>query len=639
MKTEETFARPFVPVILGLILCSAGCVAEAPSGEDDAVAEVEALLGEPCDDGSDGECLELADDALLLAMTTPGIRGIEIVEAGVVDVLLDGDSIRERLHVGARVFRPRMGALRRPLVSRVTAAEPIEGGLRLTMEATTMNDVFRRGRIRRRYAVNLARARANDPDSVRRMDGATPPPSDVGASSEAMRDAEQDPTRCDPDTLDPIYERGGVRFGIDRCEFGFDTVIDYDIEWGFGRPDRAYISVTGSFEAALHAYFELEAEYERAQEWPVGRPVEIAVSPLGLNVTLSLVAGYELTSAASLSAEAGFELDASVSARLDWERGEGVEMTVSRSAGFDPIGPTARAEGSLEARVYLEPRIGIEAVQLLDGWLGLQLYSELDMDLDARVRGASNEENVAELCYDLRVGLVPELGARVGFDFAEPWWEGEHIVDSARYETSLANDCALIRETDSGVCTEGVDECVVGSDCTGLIGDGPRAACFSAGCSDDCTCTVMEIENCCIADSECRGMGPDSSCQNNRCVRADQAFEEVAPGSVISLCSEPSDCDDGVDATRDLCERGHCAHERRPSAQEDSLGAWYECARDRDCGSDSPDMRARCVSGQCQSIDTVRDTCEWLDCDDEDASTADSCVDGACRHLQILSGS
>jgi hypothetical protein len=238
--------------------------------------------------------------------------------------------------------------------------------------------------------------------------------------------------------------------------------------------------------------------------------------------------------------------------------------------------------------------------------------------------------------------------------------------------------CTTAEECDDGTYCNGTETCVGGA-CM----PGPRVDCNDGvACTDDrcapdgcrhlpdpalCTATM---EGVCDPVSGCQyptcevgvtcvaGPCERVSCDDTRCMRMPlcSATEQCCAGACV-----PLGCDDGSPCTRDVCTESGCMHPQLDAVCDDGnactsgdtcrggvcLGTSVDCEDGNPCTSDScSPVSGTCThfatSGTCDDSDpcTIDDVCvgsgcqgSALPCDDTVGCTADSCVDGTCRHV------
>jgi Cys-rich repeat protein len=194
-------------------------------------------------------------------------------------------------------------------------------------------------------------------------------------------------------------------------------------------------------------------------------------------------------------------------------------------------------------------------------------------------------------------------------------------------------------------------ECVADAQCPGGRCDTATNTCVeclgAADCNDGNACTrdVCAAGLCAnpseLAGTECPGgvcdvsQAPvcvecinDGQCPGGRCdVEANVCVE----------CLSGADCADGNACTDDLCVDGLCGNPSRPAESSCEGGVCdgafedprcVECVTDGQCPGERCDVNAN-VCVQCVTN---------ADCDDGNACTADSCVDGVCGNTSLERG-
>ena len=412
---------------LQLVLATAILVACGSEEPEPSVFPGEEGFAEPADTcGDSGECLEARSNALVLDQRAPGVISVQPAGPGMLDVRLRNDSpLRDRVVVGAPLFRPRLAMGDNPVVATIRSVSEIEGGFRLETERATLFDVFSKGRIRRRYEVDFVRAMngLQPMGAARRMDvnGPLPQP---GARQEALTIGGD----CEADRVDPIYSSGGVSLSVDPCRFAMTVTVDYDIEWGGVLPDRAHVVLVGDLDVALGLDLTMSGEFNDSQERSLAS-VDVPVGSLPLDITFNLAAGWILSGSNSAEAQVGFEMNPSLEVGFEWVRGDGASGIFDYDRSSSIIGPTINIGSDLYAEAYLSPRIGIEALEVLEVYAGLRGYGALN----AETQRAGTTRN---LCYDFSIGVVPEIGAAVDIR-VKRWDFGPWTLDRWNYSKTL----------------------------------------------------------------------------------------------------------------------------------------------------------------------------------------------------------
>ena len=189
------------------------------------------------------------------------------------------------------------------------------------------------------------------------------------------------------------------------------------------------------------------------------------------------------------------------------------------------------------------------------------------------------------------------------------------------------NDCTD-DTCDAGACvftaTAAADACDASDLCSPESCDTATGACVAVD-----TCAANEV--CDPADGSCT-----TSCTSD--ADCDACFGETCDVGGTDLCVAGTavDCDDADACTDDSCLDGVCSNDAVvcPTGETCSGGV---CAVDTSCTSDA-DCDA-CLGETCDVGGT--DNCAAgtpIDCDDGDACTDDSCLDGVCSNDAVICG-
>lgn len=186
----------------------------------------------------------------------------------------------------------------------------------------------------------------------------------------------------------------------------------------------------------------------------------------------------------------------------------------------------------------------------------------------------------------------------------------------------------------------------------------PDCCCLSAqDCTDDadpCTITTCDL----VTDPSCGKCGFTASTEgcddNNPCTTGETCTAVAGPRVAVCAGAQPTNCDDAVEATIDVCDPTDadgngdpCVHQGQvacPGGQSDCPPAAGCVAFICDDDPTTPLCEATDRTGSCNdgNFCTSADTCQGgvcvggdaPDCDDNDPTTCDSCLPTAgCQHV------
>ena len=190
--------------------------------------------------------------------------------------------------------------------------------------------------------------------------------------------------------------------------------------------------------------------------------------------------------------------------------------------------------------------------------------------------------------------------------------------DSCNETTDSCDNIANDNLCDNGDYCDGAETCDAALDCqTGAAVD----------CDDGVSCTD---DSCNESTDSCDNIANDSLCDNG--VYCDGA--EVCHITLGCQSGTAVDCDDGVSCTDDSCNESTDSCDNVANDANCDNGLWCDGTETCDAVNDCQAGVEPCESGEycneetdtCESVECVEDE----DCDDDNACTTDTCVDGVC---------
>jgi hypothetical protein len=559
--------------------CGPNTPEEMPPGPEIVTTEWDdmgvALTCPEVDDGTN--CLEPFENA---------IRVDDEVRQGWMDADLDTEtqSLRVRLMPGA-TLDPRIqeGTIlyrgrhdRAPLMHRVRGVRTSGDMVEIRLERVSGRDTFRRGRIRARVP---ARARGM---------------SRSGLSTEPL--TENLEFNCEGTLFDTVVAsplvQGHVTVDLTECSFGLTFWVDVILRWDNGilNLDRFEVVAGGAVDASLHAAADLQltGQWSASKTLVTFAPIPITIGGLVITITPSLHAGASTNVAATVQIEHGFDYHGSIEEGFGWSDRRGFYSIDNRESEFTQFGPNVYFDGELTARVYLEPRVDVEAFGMIGGFVTVEAFAEANLTSTASLVGGQYQ---GELCADLSVGLQPSIGAAAdiaGFTLFEEEFEMNPLTLNLVENACTSWTGAAIEDCDPGspCCNDGqcpdADDpdvtvtCERGSEVLTPLPERAPTGMYRYSCEqhhpeDWCLTGSSVSEDLCDDGNDFTV----DECVDNRCLNYLRGpVEEViafCPATAPDCCFVDSDCADGVRMTIDTCVkddpeagpdvRGTCTHE------------------------------------------------------------------------------
>lgn len=576
-------------------------------GEDEPDDFEHDVIAMSCDGGPDSNCLEPADNTIVLDKERHyGIISARPMQSHVELTVRDDSPLKQELERGTHIVRRRPG--RRPLMHRVAGIRWQGNTAQVQTERAQLNEVYKRGRIRTSFTASESLQQFRQFDEYR-----------TARQAVGLED-------CTGTLIDSqLGPNVDLHAELTQCQFTFDPRISVDAKW-LGPNAHVEIIATGDFKALAEVKFRAQAAMSDEAEMRLGTQLTIPLTFMpALAITVDVYGGYEYAGNATLDVKAGFDYESTVSVGFLWEGARPFHITPvwNYTDNFEPIGPYVNFDGELDASVYIHPRIGLSVLGTLNGNVGMKASAKLGMNADLTSQPTANgEQNVTGMvCYDLQAALQFTVGGELnplGLLGNPPSLE----YDSGEIPFTLVPEgtCADFEQVMETSCTES-DECIVDSDCVADL----RPACSLPVCGTNCSCTFVEIPGCCTQDSECDdgNVNTDDFCNDS-----------FTCSHVTETCNADADCDNGGDDLVGECVKpfpgdkalGTCSYHRSFERTGDTnFLTPPECNRATDCADGEI-----CLNSVCHPGTEYTDPCDGVICDDNNALTEDTCENGTC---------
>lgn len=638
----------FYTIFLGLSVCLASC--NGNSSEDDTdtgdsrIASDESSYKDRCDEDSEDDCFQLRTDITVFNpddfSDVEDFRVIYVDEDDgplkdgdvVVEMMLkDGAPLPEPVEVGRILYRKKGNQI---TVRRIKGVQQDGNMARFLTENIEMHEVFRRWRMRGRWGVDLDTGTA-----VKLENGEEP-----GDRVRKVLD-------CAPEkTIEAINNAlpEGVTAGSE-CTLTFELVAEVQNVGGFtSKEGVSKIGVVGSAEfyadASLTTSGKLSARDGTAAKLidfngaKSGNRISVPLGP----ILLKIGAKFKVVATSDRSNR----METYVTARI--EAGPVVKKTAKKGYEFtffekrvtdDPTGgdgycdgnatggrqednpcfhyqfPYLLNDGQMSLKVGVEPEILVTS-PIVGGLAGITIgmYTFGEFEIEGEVDRTEIESLSADgfisgynleqtSCWDLNVGFTPTIGVEVvGQEIAE--------FNVATFKQPLWGECGTFDRTlggDTGKWCKTIDDLAVGDVRPGDVIDDLLGPALGDGlCVVNRHCTLLEqsVDN-----------RPDIQC----------VVDQPTCNTTSCICDDPTVENGGIQTGPDFVS----SVKIRDAWMHDTESY---CCLPQELIKERKEAEAADPGGP-----NNKGVVYWnsFSCNDDDFSTVDTCVEGACQYEKL----
>ena len=230
---------------------------------------------------------------------------------------------------------------------------------------------------------------------------------------------------------------GGVELEVTITEGMLHFTPDFDLGAHYGLLQGVtefHAIAEGNIDLMLEVAASVSAALEHGDDVDLFAPIIVGAYPipglpLWMDVSMGMVAGFELVVGGEVSAEVGIDGDVGVRVGARWEQGSGWENVWEPELDLAMTEQWGMQSGAT-VRVYVKPYIATRLVSTAGPYIAADPYLKYEVDLEPP------EPN--DWCWCLEAGV----GAGLGFQVTIFGWElADYYATLVADSTRIASDC------------------------------------------------------------------------------------------------------------------------------------------------------------------------------------------------------